>query len=538
MKTCAMPPRNGWSINSLILAVTVFILMTGNRTFIDRLLDHYPADITTVLPLMSLALVFGGVFVLMVGSLCFRRSTRPLLISLLLVAATASHFMDTYGVIISDDMLRNVMQTSAGEAGDLLTLRLLAYLVLLGFLPAWFVVALPLRWEGIRKELAARGKLLAGALALVILPLFAFGDFYASFFRVNKELRQLVNPTYSLYSAMKLASQSLQSGNAGELKPVGTDAVIPAVDTTRDLVILVVGETARADRFSINGYSRETTPLLAGQGVVSFSNFHACGTSTAISLPCMFLRDGEAGGNGRIGHEENLIDVLLHAGVHVLWRDNNSDSKGVAVRANYQDFKTPARNPLCNPECRDEGMLAELQDFIDSKSGGDILIVLHQMGSHGPAYWRRYPPEFEKYKPACRDSDLSRCTREEINNAYDNTILYTDHFLNEAIKLLKRNDDRFETALFYVSDHGESLGENGLYLHGIPKTIAPQAQLHVPALMWLGKNFRPAKADELHSRSAQVFSHKNLFHTVLGFFEIQTVAYDPAQDMLKMRRSK
>ena len=233
-----------------------------------------------------------------------------------------------------------------------------------------------------------------------------------------------------------------------------------------------------------------------------------------------------------ITSHENLLDVLQRSNVNVLWLDNNSGSKGVASRASFQDFSSPKVNPVCDTECRDEGMLSVLQTYIDSHPKGDILIVLHQMGNHGPAYFRRYPPEFEIFKPVCKQNDLSRCSREEIGNAYDNAILYTDHFLARAIELLERNDSRFETALFYVSDHGESLGENGLYLHGLPKAIAPAAQLHVPAVMWFGSNFRDVTLPALRAKSKMRFTHTNVFHTLLGMFEIETSVYRPGMDIL------
>ncbi|MFZ9528646.1 MAG: phosphoethanolamine transferase, partial [Burkholderiales bacterium] len=355
---------------------------------------------------------------------------------------------------------------------------------------------------------------------------------YASFLREHKELRQRANPVYFMSSAMKFARQSFESTSNRPMVVVGADAVIPPTDLTRELVILVVGETARADHFSLNGYERDTNPRLRQLNVFSASNFQACGTSTAVSVPCMFMLDGETKSTLEINKQENLLDVLQRSGVNVLWRDNNSDSKGVASRVQYEDFRSPKINPVCDTECRDEGMLAGLQQYIDLHPRGDILIVLHQMGNHGPAYYKRYPPAFEKFKPACKESDLSRCSREEIVNAYDNAILYTDHFLAKAIELLKKNDSRFETALFYVSDHGESLGENGIYLHGMPKSIAPEAQLHVPAVMWFGRNFHAVTPSALREKSKMRFSHDNVFHTILGFFEIESETYRPLKDIL------
>ena len=214
-----------------------------------------------------------------------------------------------------------------------------------------------------------------------------FGSFFASFAREHKPLLSYVNPTYPIYSAVKFAHSQFAAPSDKTIAPIGVDARIPREDPHRELIILVVGETARADHFSLNGYARETNPLLSKTGVVNFTDFHACGTSTAVSVPCMF---SVAGSQGKAEGQESLLDVLQRAGVNVLWLDNNSDSKGVALRVPYQDYKSPSVNMICDIECRDEGMLVPLQDYIDSHPTGDIFIVLHQMGNHGPAYYKRY----------------------------------------------------------------------------------------------------------------------------------------------------
>lgn len=537
MKRLLFPAGSGLSTNTLMLAVAAFLLAFGNRTLVANVLQTYPLTGVNAPALLSLIAVFGGVTVLVLGLLCFKRSTKPVLIVLLLLSALAAYFMDSYGVIISDDMLRNVAHTNPAEALDLFSLKLLVYLGLLGIAPALAVAWVPLQWRGWRTEALARLKLLGITLTLVVGTTMLFGSFYASFLREHKELRQLANPVYFMHSAIKFASQSLKSVSIEPIATVGADARIPLTDQTRELVILVVGETARADHFSLNGYGRDTNPQLRQKNVVSFSNFHACGTSTAVSVPCMFMLDGETRSSLEINKQENLLDVLQHGSVNVLWRDNNSDSKGVASRVQYEDFRSPKTNPVCDIECRDEGMLADLQNYIDLHPRGDILIVLHQMGNHGPAYYKRYPQAFEKFKPACRESDLSLCSRDEIVNAYDNAILYTDHFLAKAIELLQKNDSKFETGLFYVSDHGESLGENGLYLHGLPKSIAPSAQLHVPAVMWFGSRFHTATTPALLAKSKMRFSHDNVFHTVLGLFEIESATYRPAMDILSQTKT-
>lgn len=521
------------SANTLILLVTAFLLIFGNATLASNVLKTYPINGDNIFFLLSLVIVFGGATILLLATLCFRHSTKPVLIAVLLLSALATYFMDSYGVVISDDMLRNIAYTSNAETLELLNIKLLAYLIVLGVVPAILIGIIPLQWCGLRREFIARLKLLGITAFLVIGTVLAFGSFYASFFREHKELRQHANPTYYFYSAIKFAAESLKTKSTTPIVTVGVDAAIPASDVDRELIIMVVGETARADRFSLNGYAREINPQLQKLNVFNLPNFWACGTSTAVSVPCMFLLDGQASSApSKIATDENLLDVLQRSGVAVLWRDNNSDSKGVANRVTFQDYKSPKLNPLCDIECRDEGMLAGLQEFIDSHPKGDVFIVLHQMGNHGPAYFRRYPPAFEKFKPACKDSDLSRCSREEIGNAYDNAILYTDHFLAKTIELLRKNDNKFETALFYVSDHGESLGENGLYLHGLPKAIAPDTQLHIPALIWLGANFEDVKKSALRAKINDRFTHSNVFHTLLGIFEVETKAYRAKMDIL------
>lgn len=520
---------NGLSGNGLLLLVTVFLVTLDNFSFFRHVLKVYGATSGNLPALLSLVVVLGAATLLLPALVCFGRATKPVLIVVLLLSALSAYFMDSFGIVINDEMLQNVAQTNPGEARDLLNLKLLVYFLGLGVLPAVLVGKVRLRWQGWRVELLGRLKLLVLSLFVMIGLVLLFGSFYASFAREHKPLRSFANPAYPLYSVVKYARSRFVAPVDKTVAVIGMDARIPRDDPHRELVILVVGETARADHFSLNGYARDTNPLLREADVISFSDFQACGTSTAVSVPCMFSISGSA---GKAAGQESLLDVLQHAGVNVLWLDNNSDSKGAAVRVPYQDYKSPQFNTVCDVECRDEGMLVPLQAYIDNHPMGDIVIVLHQMGNHGPAYYKRYPPAFERFKPACQSSDLSQCTQEAIVNAYDNALLYTDYFLAKTIDLLKKNNDKFETAMFYVSDHGESLGEAGAYLHGLPRAIAPQAQLHVPAIMWFGAGFDELDRPALRAKRNLSFSHDNLFHTVLGFLEIEASIYRPGMDIL------
>ncbi len=518
--------------NRLLVGVALFITGFANLAFFRNVSGTFAGTPWAYAHLLSLALVLFCALLLLLSLLCVGRTTKPVLTLFLLASAVAAYFMDSYNVIIDRDMLVNVLNTDTGEIGDLLTARLVLYIVLLGILPSLVVWRLQIQRRSLPGELRARALLAAGAIATTAVLILASSAFYASFIREHKSLRYYTNPLTPVYALSGLVSRQFAQP-AGPLRVVAEDAHMPSEDIERELVIMVVGETARADRFSLNGYPRQTNPRLAEEAVISFGNMASCGTSTAISVPCMFALSTRGDFDGEEARStENLLDILHRAGVHILWRDNNSDSKGVATRVTYEDFRSPGTNPVCDPECRDAGMLEGLQAYIDAHPEGDILIVLHQMGSHGPAYHKRYPAAFRRFEPTCETSQLDTCTQEEIGNTYDNTILYTDHFLAQVIQLLRANDRRFETALFYASDHGESLGEAGLYLHGLPYLVAPDTQTRVPLVLWFGPaNHDIDRAAVERLRDAPL-SHDNVFHTVLGLFEIRSGVYDANQDLL------
>jgi len=521
-----------------LLAVlgALFLVISYNYAFFRSLLAVYPLTWRGVPFLASVSLALFCVtsfFLLIIG---WRHTLKPSLVLMFLVSSIASYFMNTYNVVIDVQMLRNVFQTDMAESMDLLSPKLAGYLFFLGVLPSAWVMRVRVRYRPWKTEIRSRLKYGAVMSSILLATAIAFSGNYYSFLREHKLVRMYANPSAWIYSAWKFA---FGSGNAEArtVHPIGEDAAIPPTDLDRELIVMVVGEAARADKLSLNGYAKETTPLLAREGVVSFTDFYSCGTSTSYSVPCMFSVFGRKDYSERKAREtENLLDVLRHAGVNVLWRDNNSSSKGVADRVAYEDYKSPEINPLCDVECRDEGMLDGLQDYIDRTERGDIFIVLHQMGNHGPAYFKRYPKKFEKFLPACGTNQLERCTGEEIENAYANAVLYTDYFLSRVIALLKRNEKDFHTAMLYVSDHGESLGENRIYLHGLPYFMAPDEQKHVAAVLWLGDSFGIDRR-ALRAKAAMPFSHDNLFHTVLGMMEIRTSVYRKELDILNYDRS-
>jgi lipid A ethanolaminephosphotransferase len=533
------PRKSGIYSLWLFGAVAVLWMAVGNLSFYRALLDIYPLNGDNILFLFSISFTFTALTAILLSLVCFRPTTKPILITLILVSSAAAYFMDSYNILIDASMIQNIFETNPQEAADLISPTLFLYLIILGVLPAWGVARLNIRYQPWPREIAMRFVFIGGALGISLALLFAQGATSASFFREHKSVRYFANPGNYIFGLGKLTRNALRSlQSEAPLVRIGPDATVPETDIGRELVIIVVGETARADRFSLNGYERPTNPLLRQQDVVSFTNATSCGTLTAISVPCMFAAAPEQDFNvGKAKHTENALDVLKRAGVTVLWRDNNSSSKGVADRVAYQDFRNPDNNPVCDIECRDVGMLAGLQGYVDAQPTGDIFIVLHQMGNHGPAYYKRYPKDFEKFTPACQTNELADCSVEEVNNAYDNAILYTDFFLSKVIGFLKANDDRFETAMLYVSDHGESLGEGGLYLHGLPNFVAPETQRKVPIILWAGRQYQDLGIANLRALKDQPITHDNIFHAILGLAEIDSEVYNPELDFLRHPRS-
>jgi lipid A ethanolaminephosphotransferase len=520
------------SPNTLIVLVGVYVALFANNGLFSSAFNIYKGNAEEILFAISLLPLIAAVFIVILAALCHRAAAKPVLIAFLLLSSVIAYFTNRFGVVVDDNMLVNVLETDTGEAGDLLTPALVLYVLILGVVPSLFVYLTELKLPCFRAAVTSRIKLVFASVATIVAVFFLFSGHYISMFREHKEIWDRANPIHAVYSAGKLVHDSVKLASLQHLV-VGAQAKVPEWDTHRELVVMVVGETARADHFSLNGYARETNPRLKSERVINFPDFWSCGTSTAQSVPCMFSHYSRADFDlEKANAADNALDILKRAGVSILWRDNNSGSKHVADRVEYEAYFTNETNPVCDVECRDEGMLGGLQEHIDRHPDGDILIVLHQMGNHGPAYYKRYPPAFEKFTPVCKTNDLGSCSKEEIVNAYDNAILYTDFFLSKVIELLERNDDGFETAMLYVSDHGESLGEHGLYLHGLPYFLAPDAQKHVPFVMWFGHNFDPLSLSSIQAKRIEQLSHDNIFSTLLGLFELQTAAYDPNMDIL------
>lgn len=528
---------NSFSQYRLILASSLYFAIFYNFTFFKNLLVTYQDAGINFLTISSVFILLVCFITLLFTLFSSKYTTKPLLIIISVISAFCAYFMDTYNVVIDDNMIRNSLQTNLAESSDLFSLKLLVYIFFLAIVPAYFIFKIDIEYGSFKEEFYSKLKTILITLGISLIILFSFSKFYTSFFREHKPLRYSINPIYWIYSVGNYTAKGVNSVPK-DLKKIGEGATINYNENhKRELMIMVVGEASRADRFSLNGYAKETNPLLKNENVINFSNMYSCGTSTAESVPCMFSIFGRADYDYKKGiSTENVLDVLKKTGeVDILWRDNNSDSKGVALRVDFEDYRTSKTNTICDEsECRDEGMIVGLDQYIKEHPNKNILIVLHQMGNHGPAYYKRYTKEFEKFTPVCMTNQLEKCSQEEVSNAYDNAILHTDSFLSKVINFLKPYSNDYETTMFYMSDHGESLGEKGLYLHGIPYFMAPEEQKHIGSLIWFGDKKLQNKIDEnkLKTYNDKPFSQDNLFHTILGLFSVQTDVYKKDLDIL------
>ena len=525
----------------LTLAVSFFIALVYNGSFWQRFLQVTGGIGWHNLPLYAATFVIMVLlFNILLTLLAFRPIFKPVLTLLFCVTALAAYFMNRYGVRIDAAMVQNIVETNTKEVADLLNWRMFAFFFGLGVLPSVVIWRTKLVYAAWHRDLIVRTIVIAASLLAAFGLLLVFFKQYAPTFRQHRELQFMLTPVNYLWATNSYLKRKFARPTI--VAPLGTDAkkgMLWANEKRKTVTVIVLGETARAKNFSLNGYARNTNPELSKQsGLINFSNVQSCGTATAVSVPCVFSSlSRENYSDSKAKSQQGLLDVLSHAGLDVLWRNNNSGCKGVCDRVEYEDMSQPVPgNAMCKGSaCYDERMLDGLPERIRT-SKKDMVIVLHQNGSHGPTYWKRYPEQFKRFGPECATSDLQQCSNESIVATYDNTILYTDHFISRTIDMLRQMEKRdgIDVSLIYFSDHGESLGEEGMYLHGAPYAFSPEEQRHVPMMVWMSQGFKSRfQIDStcLTSRAKQPLSHDNVFHSVLGMLNINTSVRNPALDI-------
>ena len=520
------------------LYASAFFLAGFNFVLWQHLFAITSADAKGIALRVAFGAMIFAAFNIVLTFLAFRRVLKPVLMLLFLISASVAYFMSQYGVLIDAGMLRNFAETNVTEVRDLLSLKLLAYIVFLGVVPSWLLWKVPVDYRRWHRELFS--KVIVSFASVAVIGGVALANYQglSSLFRNHHELRLMLVPSNYIGASAGYLREQVASAQQPFVK-IGEDAqrdVALQNHPRKSLTVLVVGESARAENFGILGYDRDTTPTLDKEaGLIAFTDVHSCGTETAVSVPCMFSNMGRKNYDAsKAKNEEGLLDVLKRAGIDVIWRDNQSGCKGTCDRVTLQDVSNLKDPTLCaNSECRDEILLQGLQARIDNLEK-DTVLVLHQMGSHGPEYFKRYPKEYEHFTPVCESNALNNCSRESIVNGYDNTLVYTDHVLSSLIDVLRSNQDKVDTAMLYLSDHGESLGEYNLFLHGTPYMLAPEQQKHVAMLAWFSDSYQKSYSVDTHCLQMtrdKPLSQDNLFHSMLGLLEVHSSVYQQDLDM-------
>ena len=529
-----------------LLLVLLFALVFNWPIFLHfyrilSALEHVKAGFALSIPLVLVA-ALNAVFL----PFTFRYLLKPFFILLIMTASLVSYAMLKYGIIFDVGMVQNILETNSGEATSYLNASVVLWFLLTAVLPVlgllWIKVEYPTPWY---KGLGLRlGSIALSLLFLVGVAALYYQD-YASVGRNNHTIVKEIVPSNYVRGLYRYARDILFATPV-PYEPIGTDARVVAKSDKPTLMFLVVGETARSQNYSLNGYQKETNGFTMKEpDLVSFRDVRSCGTATAVSVPCMFSNLTRRGYDETLAKSrDGLLDVLQHAGVSVLWKENDGGCKGVCNHVPTLEIEPKTFPEYCEGDsCYDEVLLQGLDRQIAGMQGkqGSKLVAFHLMGSHGPTYYRRYPAGDRVFLPDCPRSDIENCSNEELVNTYDNTIRYTDKVLSQLIAKLKTLESQYNVGLVYLSDHGESLGAMGLYLHGTPYKFAPDDQTRVPLLTWFSPQLqrdRQLDQDCLRQEAgSKRFSHDNLFHSMLGIMDVQTQAYDGKLDLFKPCRA-
>ncbi|RZI74573.1 MAG: phosphoethanolamine--lipid A transferase [Variovorax sp.] len=538
------------SARNVILWLSVYLAVAANwPLWLDLArIGGAPSVYMRSIGAMALLLVAGNVALLSLTA--WSRWFKPLWFAVVLLAAVVQHYMLAYRIVMDPSMLANASQTDLHEVRDLLGARMLFNVLLVTVLPAWWLWRVRIVQSGPWTNIWRNAALFVAAVAVAAGGGMAMNRELAPLMRNNVHLRYMMNPLAAVYSAGNVALRPLFK-RSRKLIPMTGGAALGAsyaAQARPPLFVIVVGETARADHFALNGYARDTNPELSTRDVLSFRNVHSCGTNTLASVPCMFSPLGKVAFEARKDDYENLLDVMQAAGLAVFWIENQSGCKDVCNRVPHAaavDGLAPAvKAALCDgDECLDDAMLngldARLAALPPERRAKGVVLVMHQMGSHGPAYFKRSSPEVKRFLPECQTNALAECGHAELLNGYDNSIRYTDRFLARTIDWLKGQSKDYDTALLYQSDHGESLGEYGLFLHGVPYSFAPEVQKHIPLVAWFSDGMRQRgrlSANCMRGELDLPFTHDNLYHTALGLMDVKTPSYKPALDMFGICR--
>jgi lipid A ethanolaminephosphotransferase len=493
-------------VNAVVYHLPLFSFAAGNLD-----LASFTGDLTLIT--LLLVVLSETVIVLTLLALVSNWLLKPICTLIAMGNAIALYFVLTYRVVLDETMMGNVLNTDFAECSEYLHPTLIVYMLLLGVVPCWLLARVRIR-QTPRSQL--------GVLVLICSSITLIWCLLASrswpwFDENSKRVGGMIMPWSYLINTGRFLAPKLIASDAQLPLPPATFS-----STGRTVVILVIGEAARSQDFQLYGYKRSTNPLLSKVGVVALKNATACATYTTAAVRCI-LSNADTGSPFSKRYEP-LPSYLQRSGVDVIWQTRNWGEPPIKVQT-YQkasDLAAVCAGARC---AYDEVLLLGIERRIEASSNQRVFVVLHQSGSHGPAYYTKYPKEFEHFEPVCASVELGRCTHDGLVNAYDNTILYEDYFLFRVIGVLKELHDT-AALLIYVSDHGESLGEYGMYLHGIPYVIAPDVQKDIPFVIWMSDEFIRRKAVQIaRLESQRIHSQRDIFHTVMGAFSMHSDAY-------------
>lgn len=478
-------------------------------TYVFNNVDYKSLNgIILIVSLIILMLVANAFAFLLLFSLS-RRIGKFLLVLFFIINAVAVYFINTYGVIIDESMIGNILNTNYEESSSFFSLKLVLYLTLLAIIPGIYILKVKIARVPLKKSLL----LLSIALLFMVAMAFANASNWLWIDKNSKQLGGLAMPwSYTVNTSLFYIHKN-QKTKKEILLP---DATIK--NKEKAVVVLVIGESARKQNFSLYGYERNTNPLLSKTENLFHFDATSCATYTTAGVKCIL----EHADTGKL--YEILPNYLYRNNVEVIWRTTNWGEPPIHIE-NYhkrESLMAECKGEACD---YDEVLLTGLKEQILTSKKDKILVVLHTSTSHGPTYSKKYPPRFERFSPVCNSVELGNCSREELINAYDNTIVYTDYILNNIIENLKKIED-YKSTMIYVSDHGESLGEKNLYMHGIPMSIAPKEQYEIPFIVWVSNDSRQLKPNS-------TLTQNHVFHSVLSFLGIQSPIYNEEMNIFK-----
>ena len=491
-------------------------------SFINLVLYHLPfykfvcnnidiQSINGVLLLVSLTIVaiFGNALVFYIGLYLLRNVGKWLLVVFFNINAIAVYFVNTYGVIIDKSMIGNVINTNFEESSSFFSFSLIVYIVFLGILPSLLLFKIK------TEKVKTKSFLIQVFVTLFLLLSLAYANSpnWLWIDKNSKTVGGLAMPWSYVVNTISFYNSKYKKNQKQILLPNAT-----LKDNKKSITVLVIGESARSQNFSLYGYEKDTNPLLSKIDNVHSYKAESCATYTTAGVKCIL----EYKNTGKLF--EILPNYLFRNDIEVIWRTTNWGEPTVNIK-NFQNKKDLRK--LCKTnECDYDGvLLSGLREQILASKKNKILVVLHTSTSHGPTYYKKYPEEFNKFTPVCKSVELANCTQEELINAYDNTIVYTDYILSNLIGELKQLEE-YNSSMIYISDHGESLGENNLYMHGLPVSMAPKEQLDIPFIVWVSDDSRKLKDNKM-------LSQHNVFHSILDFLAIESPIYDQNMSIYK-----